>query len=333
MNDFKKERVLRTILIHISVILVFVLYDLPAYLINSPRTPIIKMVFYSLSCVAYYYVVRYGQLPLLKRKKWTFFWSLTLLGSLTIFNILSISLSELGNLILDRPFFPVNGTIILFTTIRGTYIIFLALLFYFIYLHLAKERKAAKIEQAFLRSQINQHLLFNFLNYHYVHLRDVAPHLSEGVMMFTDMLRYALSQSREVDQVPITQEVEQLSRLIHTYQLLEDNDIHIDFTSSLTGAYKDVTIPALLLVNILDNVFKHGDLHNPDRLAIVRLNVSTKEIYFRTENSKRRSPSLHSMHIGMENTRERLTRAYAGNFSLDIKDRSSFYILELLIKL
>lgn len=318
---------------HLLIILLFVGAEMPIYLSESYRGSSLKLVIIYVSNIGFVYFSRYVVIPKAKGEKWSFYSVIFLAGFLLLYVPFAIFIGQSMNYLTFQPMIPISYNVIMFTALRGGYLFGLSLLFYFQGSAFEKEKKAKKINQAFQRSQINQHLLFNSLHFIHVSTQSVSEALSDAVLTLADIMRYSLRQSRYTDEVPITDEVEQMERYVHLNQILNNNRLNIDFTTSLNGDFKEIKIPSLLLVNLLENVFKHGELGIPEKQAMVRLMVTRQEIYFRIENHKGKYPHPISEHFGLQNTHSRLKEAYGKKYSLIEKNRDNFYILELFIRL
>jgi two-component system, LytTR family, sensor kinase len=101
----------------------------------------------------------------------------------------------------------------------------------------------------------------------------------------------------------------------------------------MTGDPSTLTIIPLVLLTLLENAFKHGELNDKTHPLSVQLFISNehRNLYFNVTNKKRIGPREKSTSIGIENTRRRLYAAYAGAFKLETRDEGDFYtaILEL----
>jgi len=86
-----------------------------------------------------------------------------------------------------------------------------------------------------------------------------------------------------------------------------------------------------VLLTLTENVFKYGNLRNPNTPARISLSVGGEQLFFETENQKRKSPSELGYGTGIENVKQRLSINY--EYELMLEDEEDYYRLALKIKL
>jgi LytS/YehU family sensor histidine kinase len=86
-----------------------------------------------------------------------------------------------------------------------------------------------------------------------------------------------------------------------------------------------------VLITLVENAFKHGDLKNMDYPIIVRLKIEGNKLYFTCNNKKKTGPKELSTGIGLDNIKKRLDLAYPNNYSFVVKDEAEMYTTELTI--
>jgi len=86
-----------------------------------------------------------------------------------------------------------------------------------------------------------------------------------------------------------------------------------------------------VLITIVENSFKHGDLKNPDYPISIRVQVEGDKLYFYCGNSKKRGPKQLGTGIGIANIKKRLELAYGDQFEFTVRDEPGFYSTELTI--
>jgi len=182
----------------------------------------------------------------------------------------------------------------------------------------------------FLKSQINPHFLHNTLNFLYAKSLPYSPELSEGILTLSDIMRYALNESNgSDDKAPLKDEIEHVRNVIKINQLRFSNNLHVNF--EVQGILNDVEIVPFVLITIVENAFKHGDLQKPDAPIDIKLTVANKSLSFSCRNKKKSGPKEISTGLGLDNIRNRLDFAYGKNYKLLIKDEAEFYTTELTI--
>jgi two-component system, LytTR family, sensor kinase len=196
-----------------------------------------------------------------------------------------------------------------------------------------KMQLEAQISQAnfnFLKSQINPHFLHNTLNFLYAKSLPFSEELSEGILTLSDIMRYALDQGNQKDgKAPLKDEIEHVSNVIKISQLRYSNQLKVNF--DVQGNLEGAHIIPFVLITLVENAFKHGDLKNPSYPIDIKLEVKNNRLYFYCRNKKRTGPKQLSTGIGQENIRKRLDLAYGNQYTFTIKDEPDFYTTELNI--
>jgi two-component system, LytTR family, sensor kinase len=195
------------------------------------------------------------------------------------------------------------------------------------------ERQRLQTESNFLRAQINPHFLQNTLNFFYAQsITGKSDKLSEGILLLSDMMRYSLQNQGDSNaRVPLQNEIQHLRNYISINQLRFNGQLQIRL--HISGQATHLTIIPLVLVTLLENAFKHGELNDILNPLSVQLNIDDTAgiIRFEVINKIRTGPREQSTGIGIENTRRRLDTAYPGNYLLETGGQNGFYIAVLQI--
>jgi two-component system LytT family sensor kinase len=182
----------------------------------------------------------------------------------------------------------------------------------------------------FLKSQINPHFLHNTLNFLYAKSLPYSAELSEGILTLSDIMRYALNEAAgSDDKAPLKDEIEHVRNVIKINQLRFSNNLHVNF--EVQGVINGAEIIPFVLITIVENAFKHGDLQKPEYPIEIKLNVDQGRLYFYCRNKKKTGPKEISTGLGLDNIRNRLQFAYGSKYKLLIKDDAGFYTTELTI--
>jgi two-component system LytT family sensor kinase len=182
----------------------------------------------------------------------------------------------------------------------------------------------------FLKSQINPHFLHNTLNFLYAKSLPYSAELSEGILTLSDIMRYALNESVDGnDKALLKDEIEHVRNVIKINQLRFSNNLNVQF--EVNGVINGAHIIPFVLITIVENAFKHGDLQKPEYPLDVKLNVENNRLFFYCRNKKKSGPKEISTGLGLDNIRNRLQFAYGNDYRLLIKDEVDFYTTELTI--
>jgi two-component system LytT family sensor kinase len=195
------------------------------------------------------------------------------------------------------------------------------------------EKEKMQADYLFLKAQVNPHFLHNTLNFLYARSLPYSTELSEGILTLSEIMRYSLDKEEDADgKVLLTREIEHVNNVIKIQQLRFGNALQVNFT--IQGDPEGFRILPFVLITIVENAFKHGDLKNSDHPVTLELCIDEgQKLRFHCVNKKKTGPKELSTGIGLENTRKRLELAYGENYSLYIKDQREAYIADLSINL
>lgn len=300
---------------------------------------------FSITCqtIFYYYSLNYYHRLMMEKKSTAYFTRYTLLMLVLVFCYFTAI-----NYIFEQKTL-LNGKtslgILLFSFSIST-VFFTGSTLLLAYLnHLRDERKQHKILQAqkmqlevdkshanfkFLKSQINPHFLHNTLNFLYAKSLPYSAELSEGILTLSDIMRYALNEATgSDDKALLRDEIEHVRNVIKINQLRFSNNLHVNF--EVNGVVNGVEIIPFLLITVVENAFKHGDLQRVENPIEIKLNIEHNHLYFYCRNRKKTGPKEISTGLGLDNIRNRLDFAYGSNYKLLIKDETDFYTTELTI--
>src|SRR5256885_9929416 len=182
----------------------------------------------------------------------------------------------------------------------------------------------------FLKAQINPHFLHNTLNFLYAKSLPYSPELSEGILTLSDIMRYALSEGNTKDgKALLKDEIEHVRNVIKINQLRFSNNLNVKF--EVNGMLNGATIIPFVLITIVENAFKHGDLKSSDNPIEINLKIEEDQLLFFCRNKKKKGPKEISTGLGLDNIKKRLDLAYGSSYKLIIQSDPDFYSTELII--
>lgn len=194
------------------------------------------------------------------------------------------------------------------------------------------EKKLADSEIAYLKSQINPHFLFNTLNFLYNNAFQTSAELATPILLLSDIMRYALTETQQTGKVELDDEIEQVKTFIELNQFRFDHNLQLSF--DIYGDTEDLKILPLILLTPVENIFKYGDLKNPEHPAKIRLEITENQLYFNSYNRKLKSKKHIISHgVGLENLKMRLDAYYPDAYHIRITDHEDNYTFELEITL
>ncbi|WEK21532.1 MAG: histidine kinase [Candidatus Pedobacter colombiensis] len=314
-------------------------------------------VFYFLNICLFYFHA-YVVMPAAKTRTSNAIWLLPLLIFIEIvlyvpFTIYIVSfLQKYAYLTINTPA-VINKTSVASGVWRSSYFILFSSGYYYL-MNYIKERKATqeaektrllmiiehqnvqaeliKSQHAHLKAQINPHFLFNTLSFIYSNTRKVVPEAADAIMALSEMMRYAIQDDTDRNFTALTQEIEQIENLIRLHQIKSENGLHIflNYDDNLN----EIQIIPLILITLVENIFKHGDLLHEEHPARISISCDGQTLIVETENLINMKTTGISHHIGLENIKKRLRLVYDNMASLQTeKDFRNYFNVMLRIEL
>ena len=190
-----------------------------------------------------------------------------------------------------------------------------------------------KLELNYLKSQVNPHFLFNSLNNLYsIAIKNDDKETASGLSKLSTLMRFMLAKSDKTT-VKLNEEIEYLKSYVEMQKLrfLESDDIDISFT--VGGEIKFFKVPPFLLINFVENAFKHGIDYKKDSKIDINIVVDGNKLFFKIENTNHDIKKMGTdSKVGLENVKKRLDLIYGGDYVLSIQPDSQKYLVELTIK-
>lgn len=190
------------------------------------------------------------------------------------------------------------------------------------------EKTLVTAENAYLKSQINPHFLLNTLNFLYNSVSKFSDKVADSVMTLSEIMRYALTNAAEDGKVRLEDEIDHVANFIKLNQARFNQRLCIDY--SVAGEPGELRIIPLVLITLVENLFKYGDLLNEANPAKIIANIEGNQLLFVTENIKKTSVREKGHGIGLKNITERLNMYH--DYDLKIEENEQFYRSALTIR-
>lgn len=188
-----------------------------------------------------------------------------------------------------------------------------------------RENERLKSELAVLKAQINPHFLFNSLNNLYALSLRQAPETPSVILNISEMMRYLLYDAN-AEMVLLDKEIEMIRTYVIMNEMRSKSVDGIKFETS--GEMGTVMVPPLLLLPVVENVFKHG---TPPITISITLDANLLRVY--TSNKVRaRGPDVTGG-IGIANLRRRLALLYKDAHQLTLSQERDLFIADFWIQL
>ena len=184
-----------------------------------------------------------------------------------------------------------------------------------------------------LKAQINPHFLFNTLNNIYFYASIQHQDTPDMIEKLSNILRYIVYDCK-AERISLTKEIQSMEYLFSLYQMKNDEQKAIVFEK--TNVTSNLQIAPLVLLNLLENVFKHSDaLVNENGFIKVSANVDEKNVlHFQISNSVKKSSRKNNVNgVGQRNVRKQLDLIYKDKYDLKTELSDTIFHLNLDIQL
>lgn len=184
-----------------------------------------------------------------------------------------------------------------------------------------------------LRLQMSPHFLFNALNFLYHNVRQVSVPSAEIVLRLADQVEYALMELPPDGKVSLSVELEYLKNYIELIKMTSSQSTFLNFSFPETQQTQDLTIAPAILLPLIENVKKHGDLSQPENAGQIEISVTGNTLQLTIKNLKKVATDIKSYGIGNGNILERMELLYAGRYVFNERETERWYELDLIIQL
>ncbi|SDH70168.1 Histidine kinase [Pedobacter terrae] len=193
------------------------------------------------------------------------------------------------------------------------------------------EKNLVAAKNAFIRAQLNPHLLFNVLNFIHNRVRKIDHIAGDLVISLVDVMRYAINTEYNEGVVSLKEEIEYLETLLNIFEEIKGKQFNLDF--SYPDDIDSIKIIPLLLLTIAENMFKHGDLTDPTRPAFLNISTTKLNLEITAGNNLLERPIADINRKGLLFLQERIKEAYGNNGYIEYKLIDEKFIIKILIPL
>jgi two-component system, LytTR family, sensor kinase len=198
--------------------------------------------------------------------------------------------------------------------------------------NLTLQKNLLQSENDFLRAQINPHFLYNSLNYFYAETFETLPEVGDSIMLLGEIMRYSLTDfSASNGLANVADELQNIQNIIKINEGRFNKKIYVKLI--VNGKTEDKKIVPMMLVTLVENLFKHGNLQDAASPAQIECTIDegNKKLIFTTRNKKSEIKSVVPGGLGTNNIKKRLELLYGNNFDLSFSEESTVYYATLEI--
>ncbi len=187
-------------------------------------------------------------------------------------------------------------------------------------------------ELNFLRTQISPHFIFNVLNNIYTLILQNHENAAPMVAKLSTILRYVLYEGSE-GEIVLQKEIELLKEYIDLHLLRKTRSNNIDFYHE--GNLSEWKIAPMLLVNFIENAFKHSNIDNEENAWMkIHCEINDENLFdFVVENSFLEQNQSNSSGIGLQNVQRQLELYYPNRHSIIFKKGDETFSVQLKLQL
>lgn len=190
-----------------------------------------------------------------------------------------------------------------------------------------KEKISAKLDA--LKAQINPHFLFNTLNNIYSLAVQQSIETAPTIDRLSQLLDYLLYRCN-ANYVSLDNEIQFLSNYLDLGKMRFGNRLSIQFLHETDRLY---TIAPLLLVPIIENMFKHGaEQTTGPTVFSIRLKAEDNQLTLIAANNFIPGENKVSG-IGLSNLRQRLEILFSGRYLLRVSEKNEIFEVKLKVPL
>jgi two-component system, LytTR family, sensor kinase len=194
------------------------------------------------------------------------------------------------------------------------------------------EKQKLSAELAAIRYQINPHFLFNSLSLIFTKSVKENLEVANAVALLSEVMRYALEPEEDGQgKATLSKEIDHMNNVIAMNQMRYNNGLRIK--SMIDVDNYSARFPRLMLITLVENAFKHGDLNDSDNPLDIQLSLKQGKFKFYIANRKKPGLKELSSGIGLDNIRQRLELLYGNDQSFNIRQETDYFIAEIKIDL
>ncbi|WP_020607440.1 sensor histidine kinase [Spirosoma spitsbergense] len=196
----------------------------------------------------------------------------------------------------------------------------------------ALEAEKTQAELAFLRAQLNPHFLYNTLNFLFSDALMVSPRLADSIMALSQMLR-SVSEVGYESLVAVGQELTYIRCYLKIQEYRFGDQLHLHFQVTGEEYERQLTLPPLILISLVENVFKYGEVFDPATPARISVELTDDTIRFTSSNRRKESPNYSQGGLGLANINKQLNFVFGDKYDFQKQEINGIFSTELSIKI
>jgi LytS/YehU family sensor histidine kinase len=191
------------------------------------------------------------------------------------------------------------------------------------------QEKQSEAELNLLKAQVQPHFLFNTLNNIYSLAQSHSGKTPEMIAKLSELMRYFIDEAPK-QKLPLSTELNFIRNYVELEQIRMLHPVWVDW--KIDEQLLTTSIPPMLLMPFVENVFKHGIDKLTERNCMqVILRQKGNDLFYEVRNSL--GNVTESGGSGLENLRKRLDLLFGHHYTMRTEKHSNEYIASLQIPL
>jgi two-component system LytT family sensor kinase len=322
---------LRKYKVHFICWSVYILYEMCMVTMSSPLLPwLVYCLFYTINISLFYFHAKIVLKKTFRNRIFDLFYIpiLTII-ELALYFLLTYIITSIFKKLGYAAYQPtfLQRTYLLLTLWRGISFILYATGYYFLISYNRRKdsmftqaieneklkNEVLRAEQDFLRAQINPHLLFNTLSFIKYAAKKNPVEADQAVMRLSGIMSFALDSNTPT--IKLTKELEQVENIIELNQLRFNHKLNIRYSTQIED--NQVNIIPIVLLTLVENIFKHGNLSDESYPAEICVKSDSEHIILQTSNLPNRNSNAVSNNKGLQNIKMRLHQTYKDQYEFN----------------
>jgi sensor histidine kinase YesM len=191
------------------------------------------------------------------------------------------------------------------------------------------QKRTAEAELKLLKSQVQPHFLFNTLNNIYFVAQRESPDTAALLERLSNIMRYFVDEGTK-DLIQLTTEINFIHDYIHLEKMRMRHPLQVRF--DVQGERENLLIPPMLLIPLIENVFKHGIDKRYDNNFLIAAVTITHDSLDAVISNRVYGSSVKGG-SGILNLSSRLQLLYGNRYTFETREKDGSFYAHLNIPL
>lgn len=178
----------------------------------------------------------------------------------------------------------------------------------------AMQRQQLEAELNLLKAQVQPHFLFNTLNNIYFYAQRESPDTAALLEKLSLIMRYFVDEAPK-HKISLQTEIEFIRNYIDLEKARMRYPLEIDFKERISD--KDIEVPPMLIIPLVENVFKHGiDKRREDNFLTIHIEEQKEQLRVTVSNRIAQHKLEEQSGRGLTNLQNRLKLLFGHQYDL-----------------